>query len=61
MAAVLAVAGALLVPASAPTAGGGPTATKSGALINYVTTGKLTIRKNIQILVISIFKRLRYA
>lgn len=52
MAAVLAVAGALLVPASAPTAGGGPTATKSGALINYVTTGKLTIRKNIQILVV---------
>jgi hypothetical protein len=49
---VLALAGALLVPASVATAGDGPTATKSGALINYVTTGKLKIRKNIQILVV---------
>ena len=33
-------------------AGSGPIATKSGALVNYVTTGKLKIAKNIQILLV---------
>lgn len=42
----------LALPASVAGAGGGPTATKSGALVNYVTTGKLKIRKNLQILVV---------
>lgn len=45
-AALLAVAGALLLPGSAALAGG-PPATKSGALINYLTTGKLKIAKKI--------------
>jgi hypothetical protein len=40
------VAGALLLPGSSALAGG-PVATKSGALINYLTTGKLKIAKKI--------------
>jgi hypothetical protein len=50
--ALLAVALALVLPASAAVAGGGPVATKSGALINYVSTGKLKVAKNIQVLVV---------
>jgi hypothetical protein len=46
IAAVLAVAGALLLPTSSALAGG-PVATKSGALINYLTTGRLKIGKKI--------------
>jgi hypothetical protein len=49
--ALLAVSLALVLPASAATAGG-PVATKSGALVNYVSAGKLKIAKNIQILII---------
>ncbi len=48
IATVLAVAGALLLPASSAVAGG-PTASKSGALINYLTAGKLKIGKRITI------------
>jgi hypothetical protein len=51
-AALLALAGALVLPASAATAGGGPTASKSGAIINYVGGKKLKIGKRIQILVV---------
>jgi hypothetical protein len=46
IAALLAVAGALLLPSSTALAGG-PAATKSGALINYLTTGKLKVAKRI--------------
>ena len=41
----VAVIGALLLPASG--AAGSPTAHKSGAIINYLTTGKLRIAKKI--------------
>ena len=51
-AALLALAGALILPASAATAGDGPTASKSGAIINYVSGKKLKIGKRIQILVV---------
>ena len=51
VAALLAIAAALLAPALA--AGGeGPVATKSGALVNYITGGKLKIGKKINILVV---------
>jgi hypothetical protein len=46
VAAVLAVAGALLLPGSSALAGG-PVAKESGALINYLTTGRLKIAKKI--------------
>jgi hypothetical protein len=53
-AAVLAV-GALLIPAAQAgagahiaSAGGGPVATKSGAIVNFVPAGKLRVRKQIQ-------------
>jgi hypothetical protein len=46
--AVLAVAGLLLIPASGAVAGGGPVATKSGAIVNFVTTGKLRVARRIQ-------------
>jgi hypothetical protein len=45
-AAVLTVAGALLLTGSSAVAGA-PVATKSGALINYLTTGKLKIGKKV--------------
>ena len=50
--AVLAITAVLAVPASSAVAGGvesggGPVATKSGALVNYTTTGKLRIAKKI--------------
>jgi hypothetical protein len=48
IATLVAVAGALLLPGSSALASG-PVATKSGALINYVTTGKLKIAKRIEI------------
>jgi hypothetical protein len=48
VAALGAVAGALLLPSSSALADG-PVATKSGALINYVTTGKLRVGKRIEI------------
>ena len=48
--AVLGVGGALL-PASIAAAGG-PVAKESGALINYVSTAKLKIGKNIEILAV---------
>ncbi len=44
-AAAVALIGALLLPASG--AAGAPTAHKSGAIINYLTTGKLRIAKRI--------------
>jgi hypothetical protein len=44
--------GLLLLPGVAAAGGDGPTATKSGALVNYVTTGKLRIGKKITIFVI---------
>lgn len=49
MATLGAVVGALLMTGSTALASGGPVATKSGALINYVTTGKLRIGKKIEI------------
>ena len=52
MLAFLALLAALALPASVASAGSGPTATKSGALVNYVTAGKLKIAKNIQITLI---------
>lgn len=51
-AALLALAGALILPASGATAVGGPTASKSGAIINYVSGAKLKIGKRIQIVVV---------
>jgi hypothetical protein len=44
-AAAVAIIGALLLPASGAVAS--PTAQKSGAIINYLTTGKLKIAKKI--------------
>ncbi|MGH2957487.1 MAG: hypothetical protein ACRDL6_10885 [Solirubrobacterales bacterium] len=40
-----------MLPATAA-AGDGPTATKSGVLVNYVSTGKLKIAKKMTILVV---------
>ncbi|MGH2983409.1 MAG: hypothetical protein ACRDK5_04015 [Solirubrobacterales bacterium] len=48
---VVALALGLLLPGIAA-AGGGPTATKSGALVNYVSTGKLKIGKTISIVIV---------
>jgi hypothetical protein len=48
---LIAVTAALLLP-GASVAGAGPVATKSGALINYTSTGKLRIRKSITIPVV---------
>ena len=50
--ALLGVALLLVLPAAAATAGDGPVATKSGAIVNYVSTGKLKVAKNIEILVV---------
>jgi hypothetical protein len=44
--------GLLLLPGTAAAGGDGPIATKSGALVNYVSTGKLKIAKKITILVV---------
>jgi hypothetical protein len=44
--------GLLLLPGTAAAGGDGPTATKSGALVNYVSTGKLRIGKRITIYVV---------
>jgi hypothetical protein len=44
--------GLLLLPGAAVAGGDGPTATRSGALINYVTTGKLRIAKRIDVVVV---------
>jgi hypothetical protein len=41
-----------LLPAAAVAGGAGPTATKSGTLVNYVSTGKLKIAKTITIFVV---------
>jgi hypothetical protein len=49
-AALLVLLGALLIPASS--VAGGPVATKSGALINYTTTGRLKVGKSITIPVV---------
>jgi hypothetical protein len=49
--ALVAIAGALLLPGSSALAGG-PVAHKSGAIINYVSTGKLKIGKRIEIKVV---------
>jgi hypothetical protein len=46
--ALLALAGALVLPASTAVAGDGPPATTSGAIVNFVTTGKLKVAKRIQ-------------
>jgi hypothetical protein len=45
--AAAAVAAAMLIPASQASAGDGPVATKSGAVVNYVTTAKIKLRKRI--------------
>jgi hypothetical protein len=50
--ALLALAVALALPASAAVAGSGPVATKSGALINYVSTAKIKVAKNLEILLV---------
>ena len=50
-AAAVAVIGALLVPASSAVASG-PVAHKSGAIINYTSTGKLKVGKRIEIKVV---------
>jgi hypothetical protein len=44
----IAVAAALLLPASSALAGDGPVATKSGAIVNFVTTGKIKVAKHFQ-------------
>ena len=44
--------GLLVLPGTAAAGGDGPTATKSGALVNYVSTGKLKIGKKITIFVV---------
>jgi hypothetical protein len=53
--AALLTAGALLIPASQAAAGahmasggGGPVATKSGAIVNFVPAGKLRVRRHFQ-------------
>ena len=46
--ALFALAGALALPASTAFAGDGPVASKSGAIVNFVTTGKLKVAKRIQ-------------
>jgi hypothetical protein len=46
--ALIAVAAVLFVPASGAVAGDGPVATKSGAIVNFVTTGKLRVTRRIQ-------------
>jgi hypothetical protein len=48
IAALLALA-AMLLPASSAVAGGEPLATKSGALVNYVSTAKLKLAKKMYI------------
>jgi len=47
---LIVLAGALSLPGSS--VAGGPVATKSGALINYVTTAKLKVRRSITIPVV---------
>jgi hypothetical protein len=44
--------GLLLLPGAALAGGEGPSATKSGVLINYISTGKLKIAKRIDIVVV---------
>ena len=44
--------GLLLLPGPAAAGGDGPTATKSGALVNYVSSGKLRIAKKMTIYVV---------
>jgi hypothetical protein len=44
--------GLLLLPGTAAAGGGAPIATKSGALVNYTSTGKLKIGKRITIFVV---------
>jgi hypothetical protein len=46
--ALLALTGALVLPAPTAVAGDGPQATKSGAIVNFQTTGKLRVAKRIQ-------------
>jgi hypothetical protein len=46
--ALLALTGALQLPAPTAVAGDGPQATKSGAIVNFLTTGKLRVAKRIQ-------------
>jgi hypothetical protein len=50
--ALLAIAGALLLPGSSAVAGDGPVAIRSGALINYVSTGRLRVGKTMEIRVV---------
>jgi hypothetical protein len=47
IATLLAVAGALLLPAPSAVAAGGPVATKSGAIVNYTSLAKLKVGKHI--------------
>jgi hypothetical protein len=44
--AIVAMAGVLLLP-SANAAAGGPVAHKSGAIVNYTSTGKIKVAKNL--------------
>jgi hypothetical protein len=44
--------GLLFLPGVAAAGGGGPIATKSGTLVNYVSSGKLKIAKKITIFVV---------
>jgi hypothetical protein len=44
--------GLLLLPGAAAAGGNGPTATKSGALVNYTSVGKLKIAKKITIFIV---------
>jgi hypothetical protein len=45
---LLAVAGALLLPASSAVAGEGPLAHKSGAIVNFLPAGKIKVAKHFQ-------------
>jgi hypothetical protein len=46
--AVLAVAAALLLPASSALAGDGPLAHKSGAIVNFLPAGKIKVARHFQ-------------
>jgi hypothetical protein len=47
--AIVAVSGLLLLLPSANAAAGGPVAHKSGAIVNYTSTGKIKVAKNMYI------------
>jgi hypothetical protein len=45
---LLAVVAALVLPASSALAGDGPVAHKSGAIVNFITTGKVKVARHFQ-------------